>query len=58
VYLLDRGEHSWRSADVGGMGGDHIYAGRIAVGDDEVWVVTADTVGIFPRSGGVVGRLS
>ena len=34
VYLLDRGEHSWRSAEVGGMGGDHIYAGQVAVGDE------------------------
>ena len=39
------------------MGGDRIYAGQVAVGDDEVWVVTTDRVGIFPRSEGVVGRL-
>ena len=57
VYFLDRGERSLRSAHVEGMGGDHIYAGQVAVGDDEVWVVTTDTVGILPRSEGVVGRL-
>jgi hypothetical protein len=56
AYLLDRGERRWRTAAIGGMEGGR-EPSLVAVGDDEVWAVTAHTVGIFPESEEVVGRL-